>query len=103
MSTATMRAPIFVQTQFNWEEEPIQSMGATTQSDESSITSVSSRPSTSRTSSGQINRSKRGPQPTNRIGGCVHVGSPLVKVLGKYGFTLDDLLIEIERQKKASS
>ncbi|MCU0719586.1 MAG: hypothetical protein MUC83_07770 [Pirellula sp.] len=103
MSTATMRAPTFVQTQFNWDEEPILSIGTVKQSDETSSPSVVSRPSTTRTPSGQINGTKRGPQPTNRIGGCVHVGSPLVKVLGKYGFTLDDLLIEIERQKKAAS
>ena len=103
MSTATMRAPIFVQTQFNWDEEPILSMGTTTLANEPSSPSAGSRTTTNRTSNGQSNRSKRSPQPTNRIGGCVHVGSPLVKVLGKYGFTLDDLLIEIERQKKAAS
>jgi len=109
MSNATLRAPTFVQTQFHWEDEPILSTGTATQSSKSQQSStphssvVSPRTSASRNSTVQANRSSRGPQSTNRLGGCVHVGSPLVKVLGKYGFSLDDLLIEIERQKKAAS
>ena len=42
----------------------------------------------------------RAKSPVVRRGRDEHVGVALVSVLGKYGISLDDLLHEIERQKK---
>ncbi|MCU0711378.1 MAG: hypothetical protein MUC43_04925 [Pirellula sp.] len=106
MSAATLQAPLFVQTQFNWDEEPIQSLN-TALAEKPNCLPVDSKPSENivsmgHMSVGQSSRSARSSQTANRIGGCVHVGSPLVKVLNKYGFSLDDLLVEIERQKQTT-
>ncbi|MFN7875491.1 MAG: hypothetical protein ACK5PB_09240 [Pirellula sp.] len=109
MSNATLRAPAFVQTHFQWDDEAILSTLTETQSKSSQQASnphgsaVNPRTAVSRNANSQKNRSSGVAPSTNRLGGCVHVGSPLVKVLGKYGFSLDDLLIEIERQKNAAS
>lgn len=109
MSNATLRAPAFIQTHFQWDDETILSTVTETQSKSSQQSSkphgsaVNARTAVGSNANTQANRSSRGQHSNNRLGGCVHVGSPLVKVLGKYGFSLDDLLIEIERQKKAAS
>lgn len=109
MSNATLRAPAFVQTHFQWDDEAILSTVTETQSRASQQackphgSAVNARTAVDSNSNTQAYRSSRGQHSNNRLGGCVHVGSPLVKVLAKYGFSIDDLLIEIERQKKAAS
>lgn len=102
MSTATMRAPSYVQTLFHWDEQPAQVVKTLTPTDKSNSRSVGLKVGNELTAHNHTNRSATVTQSSNRIGGCAHVGSPLVKVLNKYGFTLDDLLVEIERQKQAS-
>lgn len=42
-------------------------------------------------------------RPAPRRGREEHVGVALVSVLGKYGISVDDLLNEIERQKREAS
>jgi len=103
MSAATLAAPVFVQTHFNWDEETV------ALSDQATCIANSCE-SFARTEALAIRKpsARRGRNPVesksnNRIGGCSHVGAPLVKVLSKYGFSLDDLLVEIERQKKLAS
>lgn len=107
MPAATLAAPLFVQTQFNWDDEPIGSVSVAREvdRDQRSIPTVSSTTAKSTFGKSTLSRARQpdASDSGSRIGGCVHVGAPLVKVLSKYGFSLDDLLEEIDRQKKIAS
>lgn len=98
MSAATLTAPQYVQTQFRWDEDralTVKERSADLPSETKPAISYPTRdiPNKERTVQNSAVSLKQ------RTGACVHVGAPLVNVLNKYGFSLDDLLIEIERQK----
>jgi hypothetical protein len=101
MSAATLTTPQYVQTQFRWDEDR-----AVTATERSADLSAEKKPALSYPTRAIPNKSETvqnfAVNPRQRTGTCVHVGAPLVNVLNKYGFSLDDLLIEIERQKMAA-
>ncbi|XZE19971.1 hypothetical protein SH449x_005304 [Pirellulaceae bacterium SH449] len=100
MSAATLTAPQYVQTQFRWDEDRVVTVKENTVNlAPERQSAVSCPPRTIPNGSETVQTSARNPK--QRSGGCVHVGAPLVSVLNKYGFSLDDLLVEIERQKMA--
>lgn len=100
MSAATLAAPHYVQTQFRWDEDRV-----VIEKEGSGDLSLERKPAISHPT--RVTPNKAGTVQNSagslkqRTGGCVHVGTPLVNVLNKYGFSLDDLLVEIERQKMA--
>jgi hypothetical protein len=90
-TTIVTESPVYVQTQFIWDEPTVA---------QSAVVDSRTRPTEAVTrDSGR--RTKIAPTRGGvRHGKCEHVGSALVSVLGNYGISLDDLLDEIERQRK---
>ncbi len=83
LATATSNNSSFVQTCFDWET-PI----------------CEARPEVEEVAARPIEASPRRREQRHRRGNVTHVGGALVSVLGNYGISVDDLITEIERQRR---